>query len=219
MGLTKHLRNQIGGVLQYDFGKTIQNGVFQPTGTLDKPPSSLRAFVGQLEAIHLVEDSAVSAILSDIFQSNPRIAERFRYPGVDYDVLFEVAYPHSDDKPNCSTCDRTRVVHRTPRSSTDPIIHYGLIASANQVMKDSITRDKLRQELGILCFEMEAAGLMDNCPCLVIRGICDYSDSHKHKQWQPYAAITAAAYAKELLQTIPSISVTGEQPIQLVAGE
>ena len=24
------------------------------------------------------------------------------------------------------------------------------------------------QELGILCFEMEAAGLMDNFPCLVI---------------------------------------------------
>jgi hypothetical protein len=206
-------------VLQYDFGKTIQNGVFQRTGTLDKPPLSLRAFVGQLEATHLVEDSAVPTILSEIFQSKPRMAERFRYPGVEHDVLFEVAYPHPDDKPNCSTCDQTRVVRRKPRSTIDPIIHYGLIASANRVMKDGITRDKLRQELGILCFEMEAAGLMDNCPCLVIRGICDYSDSHKHKQWQPYAAITAAAYAKELLQTIPSSSVAGEHPIQIVTGK
>jgi hypothetical protein len=50
---------------------------------------------------------------------------------------------------------------------------------------------------------MEAAGLMDNFPCLVIRGICDYADSHKNKQWQGYAAATAGAYAKELLSVIP----------------
>ena len=49
---------------------------------------------------------------------------------------------------------------------------------------------------------MEAAGLMDSFPCLVIRGICDYADSHKNKRWQPYAAATAAAFAKELLGVI-----------------
>jgi nucleoside phosphorylase len=69
-------------------------------------------------------------------------------------------------------------------------------------MKDGRKRDHLAQQVGILCFEMEAAGLMDNFPCLVIRGICDYADSHKHKEWQPYAAATAAAYAKELLSII-----------------
>ena len=58
--------------------------------------------------------------------------------------------------------------------------------------------------MGVLCVEMEAAGLMDDFPCLVIRGICDYADSHKNKRWQPYAAATAAAYAKELLSTIPA---------------
>jgi hypothetical protein len=60
---------------------------------------------------------------------------------------------------------------------------------------------------GIICFEMEAAGLMDNFPCLVIRGICGYSDTHTHKNWQPYAAATAAAYAKELLEVIPPVQV------------
>jgi hypothetical protein len=53
-----------------------------------------------------------------------------------------------------------------------------------------------------LCFEMEAAGLMDSFPCLVVRGICDYSDSHKNKEWQGYAAATAAAYAREVLMTM-----------------
>jgi nucleoside phosphorylase len=82
-------------------------------------------------------------------------------------------------------------------------IHYGTIASGNQVIKDGISRDRLSAELGgVLCFEMEAAGLMNDFPCLVIRGICDYADSHKNKAWQPYAAATAAAYAKELLLTV-----------------
>ena len=70
-------------------------------------------------------------------------------------------------------------------------------------MKDGRTRDKLAKEHGILCFEMEAAGLMNQLPCLVIRGICDYSDSHKNKIWQGYAALTAASYGKMLLSVVP----------------
>ena len=76
-------------------------------------------------------------------------------------------------------------------------------------MRDGVTREKLRKELGVgfVCFEMEAAGLMNDFPCLVIRGICDYSDSHKNKRWQRYAAATAAAYAKELLMGLPAFEV------------
>jgi nucleoside phosphorylase len=57
--------------------------------------------------------------------------------------------------------------------------------------------------LGVLYVEMEAAGLMDELPCLVIRGICDYADSHKNNRCLPYEAATVAAYAKELLSIIP----------------
>ncbi|KAF9768551.1 hypothetical protein IL306_014150 [Fusarium sp. DS 682] len=89
---------------------------------------------------------------------------------------------------------------RKMRLSTDPIIYYGGIGSANTVMKDSTIRDQIARELDVLCFEMEAAGLMDIMPCLPIRGICDYSDSHKAKGWQRYAAATAAAYAYEFLE-------------------
>lgn len=60
-------------------------------------------------------------------------------------------------------------------------------------------RDRIGQEFGALCVEMEAAGLMNDFPCIVIRGICDYADSHKDDMWQKYAALTAAAYTKELL--------------------
>lgn len=90
-------------------------------------------------------------------------------------------------------------MNRTPRATDELYIHYDLIASGNKVMKDAKTRDTIAQELDILCFEMEAAGLMDLLPCLVIRGICDYSDSHKYEEWQGYSALAAAAYTKELL--------------------
>ena len=69
-------------------------------------------------------------------------------------------------------------------------------------MKSAERRDKLRDTWGVICFEMEAAGLMNDFPCVVIRGICDYSDRHKHKLWQPYSAVVAAAYAKDLLRVI-----------------
>ncbi|KAL4957112.1 hypothetical protein BDW69DRAFT_180996 [Aspergillus filifer] len=58
---------------------------------------------------------------------------------------------------------------------------------------------------------MEAAGLMQDFPCIVIRGICDYSDSHKNKQWQGYAALAAASYAKELLSYVPRGQVSQEK--------
>jgi hypothetical protein len=72
-------------------------------------------------------------------------------------------------------------------------------------MKDGMTRNKISAELGgVLCFEMEAAGLASTFPCAVIRGICDYADSHKNKSWQSYAAATAAAVAKEILSHVPA---------------
>ena len=113
----------------------------------------------------------------------------------------------NDPKQSCLFCDKSHLVPRQPRPTTDPAIHYGTIASADTVMKHAATREILRKKHKILCFEMEAAGLMNDFPCLVIRGICDYSDSHKHKIWQRYASATAAAYAKELLGVIPPVEV------------
>lgn len=55
-----------------------------------------------------------------------------------------------------------------------PVIHCGLIATANTLMNDAFIRDVLSREKDVLCFEMEAAGLMNHFPCLVVRGICDF---------------------------------------------
>ncbi|CZR65340.1 related to nucleoside phosphorylase [Phialocephala subalpina] len=100
-------------------------------------------------------------------------------------------------------------------------VHYGLIASGNQVIKDAKLRDSLNESLGgnVLCVEMEAAGLMDNFPCVVIRGICDYADSHKNKDWQEHAAAVAAAFGKELLGYVQPSDVDGERPVKDILSE
>ena len=192
-----------GGVVQYDFGKTVARGVFERSGRLNRPPQILLTAISRLQAEGMIEASRIPEFLSEMIAVYPRMQTEFTYRGQDQDRLFDAASDHYRLLENtCDNCETSWLVTRPTRQRHDPVIHYGLIASGNQVMNHGGTRDKLGQELGILCFEMEAAGLMDNFPCLVIRGICDYADSHKNKQWQGYAAATAAAYAKELLSVI-----------------
>ncbi|KAJ0425454.1 nucleoside phosphorylase domain-containing protein [Aspergillus carlsbadensis] len=197
-----------GGVIQYDFGRTVAAGKFVQTGLLNKPPAVLRSGVSTLRALHLTEGPSTYQYVCEMLEAKPNMASKFQYPGQRNDLLFEASYDHFDtESPGCESCDRRHLVPREPRMSPDPVIHYGTIGSANQVMRHGGTRDKLCREKNILCFEMEAAGLMDQFPSLVVRGICDYSDTHKAKQWQPYAAATAAAYAKELLEVMPAAQV------------
>ncbi|KAF3397352.1 hypothetical protein DPV78_007813 [Talaromyces pinophilus] len=191
-----------GGVIQYDYGKAIRDGQFERTGMLNKPPLVLLTAVSRLQAAHMLRPSRIPEFISEIVIKYPIMKDKFTYPSDAQDLLFDGKYDHATSGDTCANCDTSHQVRRVARVNHDPAIHYGLIGSANQVMKDGRKRDHLAQQLGILCFEMEAAGLMDNFPCLVIRGICDYADSHKHKEWQPYAAVTAAAYAKELLSII-----------------
>ncbi|WKT50811.1 Nucleoside phosphorylase superfamily [Fusarium oxysporum f. sp. vasinfectum] len=63
-------------------------------------------------------------------------------------------------------------------------------------MKSGEDCDHIARKFGVIAFEMESAGVWDNLPCLVVKGACDYADSHKAKATQNYAAATAAAYTK-----------------------
>lgn len=209
-----------GGVLRYDYGKTIQNQAFQITGSLNQPPSVLRSAVSALMVDYMCEGHEIKRTIESIMERNPRLRKKFQRPPLSSDVLYQSAFIHPADKemPCSELCgdDPSRIVRREPRDHDYdyPAIHYGLIASANQAMKDAQVRDKLVEEKDVLCFEMEAAGLMNVFPCLVIRGICDYSDTHKNKLWQGYAAMTAAVYAKDLLFRVPVEEIEGAQPVK-----
>jgi nucleoside phosphorylase len=200
-----------GGVVQYDMGKRLPGGRFEKTSHLDKPPNLLLSAVAQVRSNHIRGRSTFARYLSQL-ERNPEFGRKEAGP----DRLFYPTYQHASG-PSCAGCDEQQLIKRDSRSQRKAVqIHYGTIASANSLIKNGIERDAICQGLDddILCFEMEAAGLMNSFPCLVVRGICDYADSHKNKRWQAYAAATAAAYAKEILSVIPPTDIADLAPIQ-----
>ena len=212
-------RDGKGGVFQYDFGKTIQGQDFQETGFLNQPPRLLRAAVNGLKAQYEREGHQLEEAINSILEKKPRLRKKYKRPDPSSDRLYQstVTHPPNDDANCAAVCgdDPSNLELRSERleDEDNPAIHYGLIASANQLMKNALLRDKFAKEKDVLCFEMEAAGLMNDFPCLVIRGVCDYSDTHKNKEWQGYAAMAAAAYAKDLLCRIAPNTIEAEKRI------
>jgi nucleoside phosphorylase len=208
-----------GGVLQYDYGKTIQEQSFQHTRFLNQPPTVLRTAVNGLKAQYERNGHGFEEAINKILEKHQRLRQKYKRPDLRSDRLYKSGVTHPPDgEASCMAVysdDPSNWINRPERTEMEdnPAIHYGLIASANQLMKDALVRDTLAKEQDVLCFEMEAAGLMNHFPCLVIRGICDYSDTHKNKEWQGYAAMTAAAYAKDLLCRIPPTMVEAEKRI------
>lgn len=218
--------NGTSGVFQYDFGKTIQNQSFKTTGYLNQPPTLLRAAVAGLKTQYESDGHQIMHSITDVLAIKKRLKKKYGRPSLESDRLYTALVVHPEDNQGaCASVCSANLSDLVPRGKRDededdPAIHYGLIGSANQLIKDAVLRNKLAKEKDVLCFEMEAAGLMNHFPCLVIRGICDYSDSHKNKEWQGYAAMTAAAYAKDLLCRIAPNKVEAEQKLSelLTAG-
>ncbi|KAM6479217.1 ankyrin repeat-containing domain protein [Trichoderma sp. SZMC 28011] len=212
-------RDGIGGVFQYDFGKAIQGEGFHTTGFLNQPPTFLRTAVNGLQADYEINGHQLEEAVNSILGKMPRLKKKYGRPQSSSDRLYKstVIHPSGTEEDCISSCgnDSSMLEQRMDRTEDEdnPDIHYGLIASGNQIMKDAIIRDRLIKEKDVLCFETEAAGLMNQFPCLVIRGICDYSDSHKNNKWQGYAAMTAAAYTKDLLYRIPLYKIEAEKKI------
>ncbi|MCJ1311502.1 hypothetical protein MMC25_005174 [Agyrium rufum] len=214
------------GVVQWDLGIAQEGNNFRRIGALNKAPDALRTAITKLEAQHEIYgfDAGILAILEDVQSKQPSLAARYLRSENLQDILFRAGYEHAskeyqqadeeqkvnkdgdddnneeeeeeDGASNCRYCDRTKVVKRKPRK-TKIKVHYGLVASGNSVIKTARERDEINQQRleGLaLCFEMEAAGIVNSW--------VDYSDSHKNYTWQEYAAIVAAAFAKELLGVV-----------------
>ncbi|OQE16718.1 hypothetical protein PENSTE_c023G07929 [Penicillium steckii] len=206
--------NTTGSVCQYDLIKANSGGKCERKGFLGRPPTVLLNALTSIQSRHERKDSDIPYLLQMMLESNPKMGKRTKkhpgyiHQGSENDRLFKASCDHIPG-PDCQRCNTADEIDRDPRDTTDPDIHYGTIGSGNTLVKDATTRDRIVADLGedCICFEMEAAGLMNHFPCLVIRGICDYADSHKNDQWQRYASATAAAYAKELLAYVPAAEV------------
>lgn len=182
------------GVIQYDFGKDLADNRFIHTGSLQRPPRVLLSAISGLESEPYFGASPLQPYLDVIVQKDGR----YGFPGRERDLLFPASYVH--DRPHSTRRDGFNAqIQRPARNFEYPYIHYGLIGSGDRVVNSASFRDRVAKQHDILCFETEAAGIVNIMSCLVIRGICDYADSHKSGTWQAYATATAAAYARVII--------------------
>jgi nucleoside phosphorylase len=215
--------------------------------SLPTPNTEIRAALSQMahlsRRITLLEE--IPRQLNRLLSSHEELQKGYCFPGREHDKLFDPAYIHkhrNDDTP-CEVCsygerscnkarhetcetlgcdeDKHLVLHRFPKrgeAAERPSIHYGLIGSGDTVMKSGRDRDAIARQHNIIAFEMEGLGVWDNLPTLVVKGACDYADSHKNKQWQNYAAATAAAYVASFLELWRAEDVAA-MPAVLFQGE
>ncbi|THW86472.1 hypothetical protein D6D18_07519, partial [Aureobasidium pullulans] len=218
-------QGETGGVYQYDYSKTIQGRSFQQTGSLNQPPTVVRTAVSVLRSKYEDDGHQIKASITAVLERKPLLRQKYSRPKKGSDRLYKPGFVHPrgsehgcEEVCGSQTADLVQRHDREP-DEDNPVIHHGVIAFANQLMKDATIRDTIAKEKGVMCFGTEAAGLMDHFPCLVVRGICDYSDSHKNNEWQGYAAMTAAAYAKDLITRMVPSRVGQEDRIEEVLAD
>ncbi|KAF2228067.1 nucleoside phosphorylase domain-containing protein, partial [Elsinoe ampelina] len=189
------------GLVEWDAGKAGAGG-FVRRGSLNRPNRIILHCLQQVQGKHTAEDNVLNEHISGLRKRQPHLEPAgCKAPDPQLDILFSPEYVHPNEYPSCHHCDKRFIVERMPRVSSRPFIFYGNIGSGDQVVKDAVVRDNIARQYDLLCFEMEAVGIANafESNYLVIRGICDYADSHKNKIWQPWAAMRAAWYAKEFL--------------------
>ena len=168
-------------IINYEFGKENEDGFqLSPRGSLPRTEQIVRAAIGKLKS---------EASENNFAQYYTNVDKPFEDPGQDRDYLYQAISNTSAARELRPQSGRTRV-------------WYGSIGSGDKLIKNPQKRDELRDKYNIIGLEMEAAGIMNILPVGVIRGVSDYGDTYKDKTWQPYAAITAAAYAKSILHEI-----------------
>ncbi|KAJ4860159.1 WD domain, g-beta repeat domain-containing protein [Trichoderma breve] len=228
-------------VIQYDYGRQYHDD-FKARDTtediLGRPNKDIRGLVTFLETELARErlEKRAAVFLKQIQdlppKGNRRRADIYKYPGASSDRLFEANYRHKHYlSPQCSCakvgCDDQHIIKRrrldTNRASEQqdfgeesqtPSIFIGRFGSSGTVVKSGKHRDEIAKHYGVLAFETEAAGVWDELPCIIVKGVSNYADGHGSKHWQDFAAATAACVAKALVEQYPKTDKTFRAQIE-----
>lgn len=216
-------------IIRYDYGRQypghfiIKDSV---EDSLGRPNTEIRALLAvfQTELVRERLQGKAIVYLKELQAAaiKKRRPTKYQSPGPAEDRLYVPHYAHrhrsscdaclhgtsfceAAAKASCETlgCEQNASEARTDRTSDDEYqmqILIGRMGSGNTVMKFGLDRNRIAAEHGLIGFEMEGAGAWDQVPCIVVKGVCDYADSHKDKKWQPFAAATAASVAKAMLE-------------------
>ncbi|EFY93351.1 NACHT and Ankyrin domain protein [Metarhizium acridum CQMa 102] len=213
---------------------TVDEGLGRPTKAISNYLSAIQSRpliknIKERTVAHLreLQETAVAESWSATYQ----------YPGIEKDKLFEPTHLHKhqsgceDCKNPDKSCHKARrqsckdlecdlhcQLVKRPRLDThckkhgsapmDPSVFFGCIGSGDKVMRSGHLRDIIAEKHELLAFEMEGAGVWDEIPCIIVKSVCDYADSHKNNEWQDYAAATAAAATRALLERYPRTDMT-----------
>lgn len=214
--------------------------------SLSRPPTSVRTFLSTLKTEHYrnrLRDDIASSLLT--LTDKDKVA---RYPRPDEDHMYEATYLHKHRRGKesfcepcassalnyCSTacestcdtlgCEEAFRVSRTAREAITGShlqkanVHFGRFGCGNAVIKAASSRDTIASMDHLLAFEMEGAGIWAQLPCLIVKGVSDYADSHKVKTWQSFAANTAAAAVKSITTIwAPATSIYGAKAPQAMS--
>lgn len=236
------------GVIAYDFGKRYPNEMklkSNPSFKTTEKSQSVCRFVRTMQTDHYREllPRRAKEYLKKV---QDRHSTKYNPPQRREDKLFLPEYRHKHRVTDmcricqeCTAlsnavcelaltstcedigCDEGKLIPRqrlNGQMQQGPMVHWGTFASADTVLKSAKDRDQIVEQYGVIGFEMEATGTCDVFPCIVIKGACDYADSHKNKKWQIYAALTAACMMKALLNWYPVTNQYGDCQVSLMAG-
>ncbi|WQF89869.1 Putative tetratricopeptide-like helical domain superfamily, nucleoside phosphorylase superfamily [Colletotrichum destructivum] len=183
------------GLVAYDLGKETGAEGFQPLRfghVLAETETVVRSAIGSIK-LRAPHDADALLEHYDGMKHKEHATGTFADPGIHNDKLYKINGLGNEEE----------IIRDTRPSADRTRVWYGPIGSGEKLMRNSRQRNELRDKYGVIGLEMEAAGTMNRIPVGVIRGVCDYADEHKNKDWQPYAAAMAAAYAKAILCEIP----------------
>ncbi|XTI92012.1 hypothetical protein V2W45_1333867 [Cenococcum geophilum] len=191
--------SESAGLIAYDLGKETGQSGFQLLRfghVLATTETVVRSAIGSIKLL-APNDAEVVSPYYECIKHKRHSNGTFVDPGQKQDILYQV----EDD-------GNERLMEREIRPDDERTqVWYGTIGSGDKLMKNARKRNELRDKYNVIGLEMEAAGTMNRIPVGVIRGVCDYGDEHKNKEWQPYAAAMAAAYAKAVLSEIPARTI------------
>ncbi|KAL4738216.1 hypothetical protein BDV11DRAFT_216107, partial [Aspergillus similis] len=193
-------------VIEYDFGRQYPGGFQQKTAVKDmlgRPSQQIQALINGLRTENARSElqRQIQGYLHILQQRGPK----WHRPNIN-NILFKASYLHK----HYSQAPADRICEEAldedcdslgcDKEPTQPSVYIGPVASADTVMKSGQYRDELVRKEKVIGFEMEGARVWDNAPYIIIKGVCDYADSHKSKSWQAYAAATGASAAKAFLK-------------------
>lgn len=181
------------GLIAYGLGEAGEDG-FKPLRlghALATTETVVRSAIGSIKLRDMNGAMSLKPYYNQI-RDKQHPCGTFTDPGQENDALYEI-----------NNGGKERSIRRKQRpSSTRTQVWYGPIGSGEKLIKNTENRNELRDKYNIIGLEMEAAGTINRINVGVIRGVCNYGDRHENKQWQPYAAAMAAAFAKAILAEI-----------------